>query len=138
MEVQQDNLPLPTFHYWLVAGNVIIAQGDSAQPVLVSTTFATEHSELGVYQLGRSQMALQQELFRKLGDNDVSELRVIDVVVTAVSYLGEMPHSVFTHIPDGVGVQEMQDDIVIGASNEPFNPLAAARQADNVLDFPAA
>lgn len=141
MQIQDDSDPStadPQFHFWLVAGQVVFTNGsDEIQSLPVTSTFATDKQELGIYQLGKAQQALQQEMFRKLGDTDVSQLTVVDVLLLALTHLGQMTPAQFTEMPAGVGVRQTQD-ILIDAGDEPFNPLEAARAADNIFKFPGA
>lgn len=89
------------YHY-LVAGNVIISIDDSVQSIPQNAMILTDVPNIGLFQLGKAQQALQLTLFKKMGET----VQVVDVIINNVVLLGHMTPSEFNATPEGVAIQE--------------------------------
>lgn len=95
-------------HYFLVAGNVVIQdEHENVQAIPQNGTVTTDSRNFGVHCLNKGQRALQFSLARSLGELP----KVLDVVITNVSYLGHMTASEFAKVPEGQQVQEMDQGV---------------------------
>lgn len=107
-------------HHYLIAGNVVIDAGEgSIQAVPTNAMIVSETRELAAHQIGKAQQALQIQLSKKLDDAPV---KMVDVIITNLMYLGHMTSETFQARPQGVEVRERRE----GA------------EADNVVDLTAA
>lgn len=92
-------------YYYLVVGNVIIAsEDDNVQAIPQNAMILTDAPEIGRYQLGKAQQALQLTLFNKLGE----PAKVVDVIITNMVLLGYFTEAEFHTMPEGVGIQEQE------------------------------
>jgi hypothetical protein len=87
---------------YLVAGNVIIEVEGQVQAIPQNAMIVTDDQNIGVYQLGKAQQALQLTLFKKLGE----QANVVDVIITNVVLLGHMTDAEFNFRPADLAVQE--------------------------------
>lgn len=105
-------------YYYLVVGNVIVAvEEDNVQAVPQNAMIITDDPQIGRYQLGKAQQALQLTLFKKLGET----AKVVDVIITNMVLLGHMTQTEFHAMPEGVGIQEQEKPTNIFEFTKPMN-----------------
>ncbi len=107
-------------HYYLVSGVVIFREpGEEVNAVgeiKLNTTLRIEQQNVPASQIGRAQQSLQMLMFQKLQD---TTLEVVDVHITAVSYLGHMTEEFFMKPPEGTVLQEKP---ATGGTPTPIDP----------------
>lgn len=77
-------------HYWLVAAEVIHHPAEDASVVSANnfnTVLTTKGPTVGAKDLGRAQAGIQQQLHMATQGR---EIKVIDVIILSLPYLGEM------------------------------------------------
>lgn len=94
--------PEQRVHYYLVAGSVVVEHDGNIQAVPQNAMITTDKAQVGEHQLGKAQQALQVTMFRKMGE----AMKVVDVILHNICYLGHMTPTQFHAKPAGVGVQE--------------------------------
>lgn len=110
--MMNNKLNLPQYHYHLIAGNVIYQEnnivGEPENPMRVMTLnsiIRTDTDAFAVRYIAQAQQSLQYYFHEKMHNNN---LRVVDVVILNVSYLGNMSEEEFHHAPEGTEKKEQQ------------------------------
>lgn len=91
-------------HYWLVSGSVVVMNDDNISALPQNAMITTDFQQIGEHQLGKAQQALQVTLFRKMGE----AIKVVDVILHNLVYLGQMTPEEFHAKPAGVDVQPVE------------------------------
>ena len=81
-------------HYHLVHGSIVFLDKESAAPVKLdlNAILPTDTQNIDTKALGKAQQNLQLTFLKKMED---PELKVVDVVLNSLSYLGCMTHEEF-------------------------------------------
>jgi hypothetical protein len=89
--------PDTPFHYFLVTGQaVFLRDGSKAVEALVSNTLMITHDhKVRARDIGRVQQGIQMNLHKKMTDQETKPVKVIDVVIMSIAYLGEMSQREF-------------------------------------------
>lgn len=92
-------------HYHLVSGNVVFNTADEQNmgSLALNTVLRSNEGNVPARAIGRAQQALQLQFFEKTGD---PTLKIVDVVIIAVSHLGLMTEAEFNAPPEGMVQQE--------------------------------
>ncbi len=100
-------------HHYLFAGEVIFLQPDeSIGNIRLNTVLRTTDEKVRARNIGEAQQALQMLFLRKMENVNV---KVIDVFIFSVSYLGLMTEADFQKPPEGTKLEEL-----IPVANDPF------------------
>jgi len=103
--------PKDKFHFYLVAGNVIIdpdGSGENVQAIPVNGMLRTDTRDLGVHQIAKAQQALQISLSQKMGE----VVNAVDVIIVSIIHLGYMTEEVFQERPAGVKIERKSGEII--------------------------
>lgn len=92
-------------HFYMIAGNVMMQNGDMVQSIPVNGMITADTKNLGQHQLAKAQQILQMNLAKKLEDA-VEAPNFVDVIIISIMHLGYMTMDEFTNRPQGVSVQE--------------------------------
>lgn len=95
-----------SYHFYMIAGQVIFASEGGPQAVLQNTMLREDTNNFGLYQIAKAQQGLQKTLFNKLG----GPVEVVDVIITNVNYLGLQTEEQFNKLPQGMTLQEIRGD----------------------------
>lgn len=90
------------FHYYLVAGEVMIESRDNPElqsSVKLNAILQTESQQVNTEQLAKAQQMLQALLAQKVGPDAWPTLKVTDVYIQAISHLGRMTAGEFEKAP---------------------------------------
>lgn len=91
------------YHHYLVAGNVVFADDQgNIQAIPQNAMLVTESQNLGVQQIGKAQQALQMTFTQKLGQ----PVKIVEVLIFGLAYLGHMTEAEFHNHPEDVVLQE--------------------------------
>jgi hypothetical protein len=87
-------------HHYMVAGEVMIIEGDSIGSIKLNTIMLTNSQRITVLDIGNAQKSLQAQFFaRRKISQETSEVEIADVFIHGISYLGHMKPSTFTNLP---------------------------------------
>ena len=103
-----DNIAM---HHNLITGEIVFRTSDSEQvnAIRVNGILLTENQNIGVHGLGKAQQVLQLNFFKKMDD---PTLKVADVIILGMTYLGRMTEEEFKAVPEGYQQQEMAKEEV--------------------------
>lgn len=91
-------------HYYLVAGELVLQQDDDTPAqARLNTVTATDYQRFATADIAKAQQALQMLFHRRMGEH-AGTVKVIDVVLLSVSYLGHMTEAEFQKMPGAATV----------------------------------
>lgn len=108
-------------HHYLIAGQVMLTHGDdeALNAVFLNAVITTEEFVIGAHDIGRAQQSLQMLFFKKVPPEDQSLIKIVDVVVMSITYLGYMTDERFLKKPNDVELKERAKVVLrIVASND--------------------
>jgi hypothetical protein len=102
-----------SLHYYMVAGHVIIKDGEDVRGVMANAVLTTDGHDhhINVHALGKAQQALQISVSKKLGETP----EVVDVILMSLIDLGSMTPEEFNAPPPGLEVKAVTVD-----PNDPY------------------
>jgi hypothetical protein len=94
--------------YILVAGEIVFQMNEDEPPnaIRLNTVVTSRDGRVSVQHIGRAQQALQLQFFKRMGDPN---LKVLDVVILAITPLGEFTPEEFNAAPSGTEMRSVSE-----------------------------
>ena len=112
-----------SYHYFLICGTLMCVNDEgNISGVSLNAILPNDIKEFNVQAIAKAQQALQMNFEQRMQGE---QIKVVDIVIASISYLGFMTQSKFTREPTGMQLQER----VISDLNDPFltdSPMTAA------------
>jgi hypothetical protein len=103
--VSEANDPVPKaaanpdtpFHYFLASGQTVFLRdgSDMVESLTSNSLIITHDQKIRARDIGRVQQAFQMNLHKKMSGQEIKPVKVIDVVITSIAYLGQMSQREF-------------------------------------------
>jgi ABC-type transporter MlaC component len=82
-------------HHHLISGEIFVLEGDSVASIKLNTVLLTPENRITAMDIGKAQKALQMHFFKRRNIEDSSDIKIVDVYIAGISYLGLMKPTFF-------------------------------------------
>ena len=83
-------------HHHLISGEIFALEDEGVGSIKLNTVLVTKEQRIVAMDIGKAQKALQMHFFKRRGGEADSTIQIVDVFISAISYLGYMKPSVFS------------------------------------------
>lgn len=82
-------------HHHLISGEIFALEDDGVGSIKLNTVLLTEENRITAKDIGKAQQALQMQFFKRRGNGNPEDIKIVDVFISGISYLGLMKSSFF-------------------------------------------
>lgn len=110
-------------HHFLITGEIVFTEksSDEVNAIRVNGVLLTDQTNLPVASLGKAQQVLQANFHERMKGQKID---VVDVILTNITYLGQMTQDEFYKNPEGMELKVKE-----GPASPTLEEVIAAAQA---------